>query len=199
MKEIISHFTRFLDWLIAGFLAIMVVLVFGNVVLRYGFNSGITVSEEVSRWLFIWLTFLGAVVAIKERAHLGSDMFVSRLPVWGKKICLVLGHVLMLYLTWLFFSGSLDQARINWDVKAPATGISVAVFYSAGIAFSVFAAVLLVFELVLALTGRLSEEELVMVTESEEQGELKALQTQLALSESPDPIRSIQNKEGRPA
>ena len=199
MKEIISHFTRFLDWLIAGFLATMVVLVFGNVVLRYGFNSGITVSEEVSRWLFIWLTFLGAVVAIKERAHLGSDMFVSRLPVWGKKICLVLGHVLMLYLTWLFFSGSLDQARINWDVKAPATGISVAVFYSAGIAFSVFAAVLLVFELVLALTGRLSEEELVMVTESEEQAELKALQSQLALADAPDPIRPNHHEQRKPA
>ncbi len=199
MKKIIHHFSQFLDWLIAGFLAIMVVLVFGNVVLRYGFNSGITVSEEVSRWLFIWLTFLGAVVAIKERAHLGSDMFVSRLPVWGKKICLVLGHVLMLYLTWLFFSGSLDQARINWEVKAPATGISVAVFYSAGIVFSVCAAVLLVFELVLALSGRLSEEELVMVTESEEQAELKALQAQLALAEAPDPIRPKLNEEGRPA
>ncbi len=199
MKKIISHFTRMLDWIIAGFLAIMVVLVFGNVVLRYGFNSGITVSEEVSRWLFIWLTFLGAVVAIKERAHLGTDMFVSRLPVWGKKICLVLGHLLMLYLTWLFFSGSLDQARINWDVKAPATGISVAVFYSAGIAFSVFAAVLLVFELVLALSGRLSEEELVMVTESEEQAELKALQSQLAMSDAPDPIRSPLNEQGKPA
>lgn len=197
MKKTIAHFTRLLDWLIAGFLAIMVVLVFGNVVLRYGFNSGITVSEEVSRWLFIWLTFLGAVVAIKERAHLGSDMLVSRLPVWGKKICLVLGHLLMLYLTWLFFSGSLDQARINWDVKAPATGMSVAVFYSAGIAFSVCAAVLLVFELVLALSGRLREEELVMVTESEEQAELKALQTQLALTEAPIPIPQNHNAQGR--
>ena len=199
MKKIITHFTQLLDWLIAGFLAIMVILVFGNVVLRYGFNSGITVSEEVSRWLFIWLTFLGAVVAIKERAHLGTDMFVSRLPVWGKKICLVLGHLLMLYLTWLFFSGSLDQARINWDVKAPATGISVAVFYSAGIAFSVCAAVLLVFELVLALSGRLSEDELVMVTESEEQAELKALQTQLALTDAPNLIRPNHNEQGRAA
>ena len=199
MKRIIAHFTRLLDWVIAGFLAIMVVLVFGNVVLRYGFNSGITVSEEVSRWLFIWVTFLGAIVAIKERAHLGSDMFVSRLPVWGKKICLVLGHLLMLYLCWLFFAGSLDQARINWDVKAPATGISVAVFYSAGIVFSVCAAVLLIFELVLALSGRLSEDELVMVTESEEQAELKSLQTELALTEAPHVIRPHHHEQGRSA
>ena len=58
----------------------MVVLVFGNVVLRYAFNSGITVSEELSRWLFVWLTFLGAIVALKEHGHLGTDMLVGRLP-----------------------------------------------------------------------------------------------------------------------
>ena len=61
-------------------LAVMVVLVFGNVVLRYGFNLGITVSEELSRLLFVWLTFLGAIVALREHGHLGVDMLVSRLP-----------------------------------------------------------------------------------------------------------------------
>jgi TRAP-type C4-dicarboxylate transport system permease small subunit len=53
-------------------LAVMVVLVFDNVVLRYGFNLGITVSEEISRWLFVWLTFLGAIVAMREHGHLGG-------------------------------------------------------------------------------------------------------------------------------
>ena len=48
-------------------MAVMVVLVFGNVVMRYVFNSGITLSEELSRWLFVWLTFLGAVIAMHER------------------------------------------------------------------------------------------------------------------------------------
>ncbi len=52
----------------------MVVLVFGNVVLRYAFNSGITVSEELSRWLFVWLTFVGAVVALRDHAHLGHGL-----------------------------------------------------------------------------------------------------------------------------
>ena len=51
---------------IAVLLAVMVVLVFGNVVLRYGFNSGITVSEELSRWLFVWMTFLGAIVGLQR-------------------------------------------------------------------------------------------------------------------------------------
>ncbi|WP_437125406.1 TRAP transporter small permease subunit, partial [Geobacillus thermoleovorans] len=44
----------------AATLAFMCILVFGNVVLRYGFNSGITWSEEMSRFLFIWMSFFGA-------------------------------------------------------------------------------------------------------------------------------------------
>src|SRR2546430_8718100 len=146
----------------------MVVMVFGNVVLRYGFNSGIIVSEEVSRWLFLWVTFLGAIVALKEGAHLGSDFLVSRLPVLGKKICLVAGHVLMLYATWLLFSGSLAQARINLNVEAPVTGASMAFVYGTGVVFAVFAAPLLLRDLWRMVTGKVAEDELVMIKGTEE-------------------------------
>ena len=180
MNRLLDGYCRLLDAMMALALAIMVVLVFGNVVLRYAFNSGITVSEEVSRWLFVWMTFLGAIVALKEHAHLGSDMLVSRLPTGGKKALLVVGHVLMIYFTWLIFSGSLQQARINYDVEAPVTGASMAIFYSAGVVFSVSAGIFLVYELWLALSGQLSDKDLVMVKESEEAGELEALQAELA-------------------
>src|SRR6187397_2711743 len=133
MQRWIDRYCRLLEVVIALLLAMMVVLVFGNVVLRYGFNSGITVSEEFSRWLFVWLTFLGAIVALKEHGHLGSDMLVSRLGTTGKKVCMVVGIVLMLYITWLLFKGAYEQAKINWDVQAPVTGASMAIFYGAGI------------------------------------------------------------------
>jgi TRAP-type transport system small permease protein len=184
MTRLIDLYCKALDVLIALALAVMVVLVFGNVVLRYAFNSGITVSEEVSRWLFVWLTFLGAIVAMKEHAHLGTDMLVSRLPVFGKKACLVAGQSLMLFITWLLFKGSVEQAKINWDVAAPVTGASGAIFYASGVVFAVSAAVLIVRDLWRAVSGQLSEAELVMVKESEEQGELEALQAELAREES---------------
>ncbi|XDF37083.1 TRAP transporter small permease [Paracidovorax avenae] len=153
---------------IAFCLAVMVALVFGNVLLRYGFNSGIMVSEEVSRWLFIWITFLGALVALKERAHLGVDALVSRLPPAGKKICLGLGHLLMLYILWLLCEGSIAQIRINWDVSAPVTGASMAIVYFASLAFGAGAALLLAANLLKLLAGRLDEDQLVAVQESEE-------------------------------
>jgi TRAP-type transport system small permease protein len=128
----IERFCRAIDVLIAAALAVMVVLVFGNVVLRYAFNSGIAVSEEISRWLFVWLCFMGAVVAMKDGGHLGTDMLVSRLPVAGKKASMVLGHLLMLYVTWLFLDGSWQQARINLDVAAPAPAAPGGIIFESG-------------------------------------------------------------------
>ena len=191
-------FFRTLEWLIGGLLALMVVLVFGNVVLRYAFNSGITISEEIARWAFVWLTFLGAVVALKEHGHLGSDMLVSRLPVAGKKACLLIGHGLMLWITWLVFEGSLAQVRINWDVQAPVSGASVAIFYAAGLVFAVLSGGVLLHQLWLALSGQLSEAELVMVKESEEAGELQALQAELARENAavPDTLASKRQTPG---
>lgn len=168
MNRWIDRACRAVEALIAACLAVMVLLVFGNVVLRYGLNSGITVSEEVSRWLFIWITFLGALVALRERAHLGVDMVVAKLPPLGRRLCLGLSQLTMLYVLWLLFVGCLAQTKINWDVEAPVTGASMAVVYASGLVFSVLAALLLVFELVRLLTGRVADDELVAIQESEE-------------------------------
>ncbi len=180
MSRAIDLYFSALKFLVALFLAIMVVLVFGNVFLRYAFNSGITVSEELSRWLFVWVTFLGALVALREHAHLGVDTLVKRLPAIGKKICLVISLLLMLYVTWLLLQGSWEQTLINLDVKAPATGLSTGLFYGVGLVFGVSSGLILLHQLYRVAAGKVSDDELVMVKESEEQAELEELQKQLA-------------------
>lgn len=168
MKRLIDLYCRLLDALNAALLLSILVLVFGNVVLRYGFNSGILISEELSRWMFVWLTFLGAIVAINERSHLGTDMLVRRMPRPVRLACFGVAHGVMLYVSWLLLSGSYTQAELNLDVSAPVSGIPVAVFYGSGIVFGVSALVLLSFTLVRLLSGRLSDAETVMVRESED-------------------------------
>ena len=169
VQKIIDHYCKALSVLMAASLALMVVLVFTNVVLRYAFNSGITVSEELSRWLFVWLTFLGAIVALHEGAHLGTDTLVSRLSVRGKKVCLVLGHVLMLWICWLMFRGSLDQVKVNWGTTSAAMETSMAIFYSCGVVFAVSGAVILLNHLWRLVTNQLAESELIGIRESEEE------------------------------
>jgi TRAP-type C4-dicarboxylate transport system permease small subunit len=168
VTKLLNGYCRALEWLLVALLGLMVVLVFGNVVMRYAFNSGITMSEEVSRWLFVWLTFLGAIVALNENGHLGSDMLVGRLGPLGQRICLVIGQLLMLWCTWLLFSGSLAQARINWDVEAPVSGVSVGIFYGSGVVFAVSSGVMLLLQLWRTVSGQLADTDLVMIKESEE-------------------------------
>ena len=167
-------YCRLLELLLVVLLAAMVVMVFGNVVLRYGFNSGITFSEELSRWAFVWMTFLGAIIALQENGHLGTDMLVGRLGPAGKKACLAIAETLMLYAVWLVFSGSWAQTKISWDVEAPVTGWSMAWLPIAGIVFAISAAVFHVFKLAKLATGRLHDDELVTVQESEDLAHIKA-------------------------
>jgi TRAP-type C4-dicarboxylate transport system permease small subunit len=169
MDRLLRPYCRLLEMVIAGCLAAMVVLVFGNVVLRYVFNSGIAVSEEISRWLFVWLTFLGSIVALREHAHLGTEVLVGRLGPLGKKACLMVAYGLMLLMCWMLFRGALEQTRINWDVAAPSSGASMAWFYAVGLVFSVSAAAILLHDAFKVLSGRAAEADLIMIKESEDQ------------------------------
>lgn len=169
IQKLLDQYCRLLSVLMTAALAVMVVLVFTNVVLRYVFNSGITVSEELSRWLFVWVTFLGAIVALHEGAHLGTDMLVSRLSVRGKKACLVISHLLMLFICWLLFKGSLDQVKVNLSTTSAAMEASMAIFYSCGVVCAVSAAVVLLNHLLRLVRGELSEDQLIGIRESEEE------------------------------
>ena len=188
LNAFIDRCCRAINLIIALALAVMVVMVFGNVVLRYAFNSGITISEEVSRWLFVWITFLGAIVAVRERGHLGTDFLLARLPPLGQRICLALSYALMLWCTWLLFTGALAQTRINWDVDAPVTGASMAIFYASGVVFAVAAGLLLALDLWPIVSGQMPDSELVQITESEE---LAAVGSQLPHA-APAPTASHQ-------
>src|SRR6478735_3683321 len=113
IERLVDLYCRLLKVMIAVCLAVMVVLVFTNVVMRYIFNSGIATSEELSRWLLVWLTFLGAIVALRQHAHLGVDTLIRALPPKGKFVCFVASYLLMLYADWLLALGSWKQTILT--------------------------------------------------------------------------------------
>ena len=175
--RIIHRYCQLIEALIAIALALMVVLVFGNVVMRYAFNSGFTVSEELSRWLFVWLTFLGAVVALRDNAHLGTDMLVGKLGPNGKRMCMGLSLIAMLYCLWLLFKGSYDQFLVNFQSTSPVLEASMGWFYASGMTFAVLGAPILMLDLYKLLSGQIDDDHLVLIQESEESAHPDASQT----------------------
>ncbi|MHB1123337.1 MAG: TRAP transporter small permease [Ramlibacter sp.] len=168
MKKPVDLFFKLLELLVVVSLVAMVIMVFGNVVLRYAFNSGILVSEEMSRYCFIWLTYIGAMIAMRERGHLGVDTLVKHLPVAGKKACLFVSEGLMLLCNVLFFVGTWKMHELQMSNVSPVVGISMIWIYGIGYVVGVVMALFNLHVLWRLVTGRITEEELVQVVESED-------------------------------
>lgn len=169
MKRLIDLYCRLLDVFNAGLLAAILVLVFGNVVLRYGFNSGISVSDEMSRYCFIWLTYIGAMVAMREGAHLGVDTLIKRLPLGGKKFCFFMSQSLMLFCNVLFLMGTYEMHELQVTNISPVVGISMIWIYGIGYVVAVVMGIFNIEKLWRLFRGRVPEQELIQVMESEEQ------------------------------
>lgn len=168
MKRAIDWFFKGLEFLVVAALVAMVFMVFGNVVLRYAFNSGIQVSEEMSRYCFIWLTYIGAMIAMREKGHLGVDTLVKHLPVGGRKFCLFLSESLMLWCNGLFFVGTWKMHDLQVTNVSPVVGISMIWIYGIGYVVAAVMAMFNINVLFRLVTGRIAEDELVQVVESED-------------------------------
>ena len=140
--------------LLALALAAVVVMVFGNVVLRYAFDSGITVSEEISRFLFVWLTFLGAVVVMGRGGHLGFGLVARALPRAGQRFCRILSNLLMLLCCAVFLSGAWSQAALNMGNAAPVSGLPLGWAYAAAVVAGIGLAVIILADLIAVVLGR---------------------------------------------
>lgn len=168
MQKIIDLFFKLLEFLVVACLVAMVFMVFGNVVLRYGFNSGIDISDEMSRYCFIWLTYIGAMVAMRDKGHLGVDSLVRRLSLRGKQVCFFLSESLMLACNVLFLTGTWQMHELQVSNVSPVVGISMIWVYGIGYVVSVVMSIINLSMLYKLLTGQLREEDLVAVIESED-------------------------------
>jgi|SRR5690606_15652172 len=155
MPRPLQSLNKVIDILVVAGMAVMSAMVFLNVVLRYGFNSGIPISVELSRIIFVWVVMLGSIVALANGAHLAVDTFVARLPPKGRYICFLVAHALMLWCCWLLWQGSWAQTMLNWNNHAALSGLSVGYVYASGLVAALLMGMLLVINLYKSLRGEL--------------------------------------------
>jgi len=168
MKKLNDLFFKLAELTLVIMLSAMVVMVFGNVVLRYGFNDGIISSEELSRFLFIWITFLGAIVTMRENGHLGLDSIVRKLSLGGKKAAFAVSNILMLGCCALMFYGTVKQHTINASTRSAVTEIPMSWVYGVGYITSVAMGLMIIGKLIQLAKGNFNESNLIQVQDSEE-------------------------------
>jgi len=102
---------------------LMVVVIFVQVIARYVFHNSLSWSEEIGRYLFIWITFLGAVIGVKERLHVGVDVAVKAMPAGVQRILVLVGNLLMIVFVVYMLQGSFKLLDLGRNQVSPATSI----------------------------------------------------------------------------
>lgn len=165
LKSLADALTRTLEVLMVLCLAVMLVMVFGNVVLRLFFNTGIDLSEEIPRFAFVWMTFLGAIVGMRRRAHLGVDILVQALPVLGRKVCWGVSQVVMLVCCVYIVYGTYLQHDIIEGNASPVAQLSMLWVFGVSYLTGTAIGVICLSNLIRLFAGKVSADELIDVHE----------------------------------
>ncbi len=98
----------------------MVLMIFVNAVLRYVFNSGISATEELSRYAFVWVSALGAILAYYQNKHVGVDILVNSLRGIPRLIIQIIAELIVLYALYIMVYGGWTYfvSTLNLDSAA---------------------------------------------------------------------------------
>ena len=105
----------------------MIGVVFFNSILRYGLNASIPATEELARILFIFVSFLGAIIAFKASKHISVTLLTDRLQGVPKAIVSVLAYLSIFGIFGLIIKGGIDYTLISASRTTTAMGINYAV------------------------------------------------------------------------
>jgi TRAP-type C4-dicarboxylate transport system permease small subunit len=112
---------------ILGFFLVLVVLL--QIFNRFLMSTPLCWTEELSRFLFIWFCFLGSVVTLVKRQHLGIDIFYRRLSIKKKKLMDFFIYVLIIIfgVVMIIYGGNL--VNITSIQKSPVMRIAMSYIY----------------------------------------------------------------------
>lgn len=167
MKTFINKMFKLIDYLTGILTGLMVLFVFLNVVLRTFFNSGLTWSEELSRYLFVYVTFIGAISAMHANAHLSVDTLISRVPDKVKILFYMVSQTAIVVIMGILVHGSVKMIMLNTASKTAALSIPYPVLYAAGVICGIAIAILAVANIIYAATHP-SEISTIVATHSED-------------------------------
>lgn len=145
---------RLLEHLLFAIIAVMVVLVFSNVMLRALFGDALTWADEVSRMLFIWLTFIGATVGVVRGSHIGMDVVVQMVGPGLRRWMEIASTLLILAFLAIWGLYGVRLIAQNLDYLAPATGVPMGYFYLASPIGAVLMALIYIRRLITLLFSR---------------------------------------------
>lgn len=113
-----------------GLVSVMTLIVFLQVVYRYALKQPLYWSEEVARYLFVWISIVGAALGLQKRGHFGLDLFCRMLPTRGRRFMEFLIYLLMGLVVFVILVQGILLVEKTTLQDSPAMGISMGWAYA---------------------------------------------------------------------
>ncbi|WP_312812539.1 TRAP transporter small permease [Sedimentibacter sp.] len=130
LDKISNGINKIMEYITIIMLAGIVVSLFAQVIFRFVFHTGLTWSEELSRYLHMWITFLGASIIFKEGKHLNLTFFIDILPTRFRKLIDIFNQLFLIFFLVLIIYHGIPLINIVKTQLTPAMEISTAWVYA---------------------------------------------------------------------
>lgn len=142
MKLLLKILNGFEKAIVTISMGLMVIFIFLQVFTRYVLSDALSWTEEVSRYLFIWLIFLSIGISFVEKKHISIDVVMDRIPLLAQKVLQQFVYLLMIGLSIFLLIQGIDlvEKMQSFNQKSATLQIPMWIVYAAlptGFLFSI--------------------------------------------------------------
>ncbi|WHH61300.1 TRAP transporter small permease [Petroclostridium sp. X23] len=130
IRSIYERLLTGIKYLLVLLSTVLIVVVFSNVISRYFLHNSLAWADETARFLFIWITFLGAVLAHDRSEHMNLDIVIQSVPRKVGLTLLVIANLIVVGILILITKGGFTVVIENYEWMTPALEISYGMVYS---------------------------------------------------------------------
>ena len=116
-------------WALLVFYVMLVMTMAVEVLRREIFSYSSIWGEEIVRYSFIYLAWIGAAAAVKERGHIRIDVIMHYLPSWAKTLMYIFGDLVMLFVAVIALYWSYETVHVSWKFGSVSHGLRVSMVW----------------------------------------------------------------------
>lgn len=146
IEKISDGLDNFIRYISVVLILVMFVIIILQVFYRYVLNNSLPWTEEIARFIMVWMVFLGTSMVSKRKLNMSLDFLIKRLPLGVQKPIDILLQIYLIFFLFILFKQGIVLVESAFSQVAPATQISMKLVYLAlpvGIAILLFQLVVL--------------------------------------------------------
>jgi TRAP-type C4-dicarboxylate transport system permease small subunit len=119
------------NFVVLNFLGIMFVVLFFQIIMRYLFNTPLIWSEELARYLFVWVAFIGASFGVRDSAHIKLTVIFNYFPRKFQKIFTIVTNIITIIFFLYLIPESISLTIEQFAIDSSAMGIPMGIVFLA--------------------------------------------------------------------